>query len=161
MLAVKRAHRFFGSYVDQGAIPYGDHGAAATDDSNGKNTGVAFSMKLLGDKHGAKYFAMMSSHCSFTRRGGHGHDYHGNWSSGQLAYAGPKCAPDDERNMRWRRTLCRMYDGSFVYHSPTGKYGTLRDPTATEVLQPVRHFQADPYHRQGSGRGAVSDTSER
>ena len=37
--------------------------------------------------------------------------------------------------MRWRRTLCRMFDGSFVYHSPTGgKYGTLRDPTATEVL---------------------------
>jgi hypothetical protein len=39
-----------------------------------------------------------------------------------------------ERNMRWRRTLCRMYDGSFVYHSPTEKYKTLRDPTATEIF---------------------------
>ncbi|MCH7224673.1 DUF6288 domain-containing protein [Haloferula sp. A504] len=130
-LAVKRAHRFFGSYVDQGAIPYGDHGAAATDDSNGKNTGVAFSMKLLGDDYGAKYFAMMSSHCAFTRRGGHGHDYHGNWSSWAASLCGPEVRTLNERNLRWRRTLSRMFDGSFVYH---GGYGALRDPTATQVL---------------------------
>ena len=79
-LAVKRATRFFSSYIDQGCIPYGDHGAAGSDDSNGKNTGVAFSLQLLGDEYGAKYFAMLSSHSAFTRRGGHGHDYHGNWS---------------------------------------------------------------------------------
>lgn len=134
--AVERATRFFGSYVDQGAIPYGDHGAAATDDSNGKNTGVAFSLKLLGDNHGAKYFAMMSSHCSFTRRGGHGHDYHGNWSFWAANLCGPEVRALAERNMRWRRTLCRQHDGSFVYHSPT--YGSigggLRNPTATAVM---------------------------
>jgi HEAT repeat protein len=133
-LAVKRAHKFFGSYVDQGAIPYGDFGAAATDDSNGKNTGIAFAMKLLGDKYGAKYFFMMSSHCAFTRRGGHGHDYHGNWSSWAATMCGPKVRAYNERNFRWRRTLCRMFDGSFVYHSPTWEYGPLRDPTATEIL---------------------------
>jgi HEAT repeat protein len=133
-LAVKRAQGFFGSYIDQGCIPYGDHGAYGSDDSNGKNTGVAFSLKLLGDKHGAKYFSMMSSHCAFTRRGGHAADYHGNWSSWAATICGPQVRTYNERNLRWRRTLCRMYDGSFVYHSPTGKYGTLRDPTATEVL---------------------------
>lgn len=132
--AIERAHKFFGSYVDQGAIPYGDFGAAATDDSNGKNTGVAFSMKLLGDDYGAKYFAMMSSHCAFTRRGGHGHDYHGNWSSWAAGMCGPQVRIYNERNFRWRRTLCRMFDGSFVYHSPTWEYGALRDPTATEIL---------------------------
>ena len=132
--AIKRAHKFFGSYVDQGAIPYGDFGAAATDDSNGKNTGIAFSMKLLGDKYGAKYFAMMSSHCAFTRRGGHAADYHGNWSSWAATMCGPKVRIYNERNFRWRRTLCRMFDGSFVYHSPTWEYKTLRDPTATEIL---------------------------
>jgi hypothetical protein len=132
--AIKRAHKFFGSYVDQGAIPYGDFGAATTDDSNGKNTGVAFSMKLLGDKHGAKYFAMMSSHCAFTRRGGHAADYHGNWSSWAATMCGPQVRIYNERNLRWRRTLCRMFDGSFVYHSPTWEYKTLRDPTATEIL---------------------------
>jgi hypothetical protein len=133
--AITRAHRFFGSYVDQGAIPYGDHGAAGTDDSNGKNTGVAFAMKLLGDNYGAKYFAQMSTHSAFTRRGGHGHDYHGTWSGWATSLCGPESVTLTERNMRWRRTLCRLHDGSFVYHSPTGgKYGTLRDPTATEVL---------------------------
>ena len=74
-LAVKRGHKFFGSYTDKGAIPYGMHGAAASDDSNGKNVGVAFAMKAIGDKHGAKFFAQMSTHASFTRRGGHGNDY--------------------------------------------------------------------------------------
>ncbi|HEX5791210.1 MAG TPA: DUF6288 domain-containing protein [Luteolibacter sp.] len=131
--AVERARRFFGSYTDQGCIPYGDHGAAGSDDSNGKNTGVAFSMKLLGDNYKAKYFAMMSSHCAFTRRGGHGHDYTGEWSSWAATLCGPEVRIANERNLRWYRTLCRMHDGSFVYNSPSG-YKVLRDPTATEVL---------------------------
>ena len=140
--AIERSHRFFGSYVDQGALPYGDHPAAGTDDSNGKNAGTAFAMKLIGDDYAAKYFAMMSAHASFTPRGGHGHDYHTNWSSWGATLCGPEIRTMAERNMRWRRTLCRMYDGSFVYHSPTEKYGTLRDPTATEVFhQAVIHKQ--------------------
>jgi len=134
--AIERSRRFFGSFVDQGCIPYGDHAAYPSDDSNGKNTGVAYAMKLLGDDHAAKYFALMSTHASFTRRGGHGHDYHGNWSGWAATLCGPEVRALAERNMRWRRTLCRRYDGSFVYHSPT--YNTLssplRDPTATEVL---------------------------
>ena len=133
--AIVRAHRFFGSYVDQGCIPYGDHPAYGSDDSNGKNSGVAYAMKLLGDKYGAKYFAEMSTHAAFTARGGHGHDYTSSWSGWTASICGPRGVIAAERNMRWRRTLCRMYDGSFVYHSPTGgKYGTLRDPTATEVF---------------------------
>ncbi|MFN6270166.1 MAG: DUF6288 domain-containing protein, partial [Akkermansiaceae bacterium] len=136
-LAVSRAHRFFGSYVDQGAIPYGDHGAAATDDSNGKNAGTAYAMKLIGDDYSAKYFSMMSAHAAFTPRGGHAHDYHTQWSSWGAALCGPQVRIYNERNMRWRRTLCRMYDGSFVYHSPSEKYSTLRDPTATEVFNQV------------------------
>ncbi|MBT5380717.1 MAG: hypothetical protein HOI65_08865 [Opitutae bacterium] len=134
--AVERAQGFFSSYIDQGCIPYGDHAAYPSDDSNGKNTGVAFSLKLLGDNYGAKYFSMMSSHCSFTRRGGHGHDYHGNWSFWGATLCGPEVRILGERNMRWRRTLCRQFDGSFVYHSPTygGLGGPLRDPTATAVM---------------------------
>jgi hypothetical protein len=131
--AIERANHFFGSYVDMGAIPYGDHPAAATDDSNGKNTGIAFAMKIIGNKYGAKYFAQMSTHCSFTRRGGHASDYHGNCSSWAATLCGPEGRILAERNLRWRRTLCRMFDGSFIYHSPSEKK-VLRDPTATEVL---------------------------
>lgn len=132
--AIERGRRFFGSFVDQGAIPYGDHRAADTDDSNGKNAGTAFAMKLIGDNYSAKYFAMMSAHASFTPRGGHAHDYHTNWSAWGAGLCGPEVRIAAERNMRWRRTLCRMHDGSFVYISPSGRYRTLRDPTATEVL---------------------------
>lgn len=132
--AIDRSHKFFGSYVDQGAIPYGDHGAAGTDDSNGKNAGTAFAMKLIGDDYAAKYFAMMAAHASFTPRGGHAHDYFTQWSSWGATLCGPQVRTMAERNMRWRRTLCRMYDGSFVYHSPSEKYRTLHDPTATEIF---------------------------
>lgn len=132
--ALVRAHRFFGSYVDRGAIPYGDHGAAGTDDSNGKNAGTAFAFNLMGDKYGAKYFASMSAHASFTPRGGHAHDYFTNWSCWGATLAGPDVRILAERNMRWRRTLCRRHDGSFVYHSPSEKYRTLRDPTSTEIF---------------------------
>lgn len=139
--AVIRAQNFFSSYIDQGCIPYGDHPAYASDDSNGKNTGIAYGLKVLGDGYGAKYFAQMSTHASFTRRGGHGHDYHGNWSSWASTICGPEGHILAERNMRWRRTLCRMFDGSFVYHSPTGTYKALRDPTATEVLHQSSIFK--------------------
>ncbi|MFU8892844.1 MAG: DUF6288 domain-containing protein [Luteolibacter sp.] len=139
-IAIERSTRFFRSYVDLGAIPYGDHGAAGTDDSNGKNSGIAFAMHLLGDDHAAKFFATMSAHASFTRRGGHGHDYHGNWSCWAATLCGPEVRTLAERNMRWRRTLCRLHDGTFVYHSPTEKYKTLRNPTATEVLHQAAAF---------------------
>ncbi len=134
--AVKRSASYFGSYVDQGCIPYGDHGAYPSDDSNGKNTGAAFAFMLMGDEYKSKYFSRLSGHCAFSRRGGHGHDYHGNWSSWASNLNGPELRALNERNMRWRRTLCRKHDGSFVYKSATGagEHGTLRNPTATEVL---------------------------
>lgn len=137
-LAVKRAHQFFGSFVDKGGIPYGMHGAAATDDSNGKNTGVAFALKQIGDDHGAKYFAQMSTHASFTRRAGHGNDYFWHWSPWAATLCGPNGTIATHRNMRWRFTLCRGFDGSFVIQSPTGGIQSLRDPTATFAL----HYSA-------------------
>jgi len=135
--AVKRSRQFFGSYTDKGAIPYGFHPAASTDDSNGKNTGVAYALKLIGDSHGAKYFAQMSTHASFTRRGGHGNDYFWHWSPWAATLCGPEATIVTMRNMRWWHTLCRCHDGSFVLHSPTGAK-TLRSPTATYVL----HYSA-------------------
>ena len=137
-LAVERAHRFFGSFVDKGGIPYGMHGAAATDDSNGKNTGVAFALKQIGDDHGAKFFAQMSTHASFTRRAGHGNDYFWHWSPWAATLCGPRGTIATHRNMRWRFTLCRGFDGAFVIQSPTGGIESLRDPTATFAL----HYSA-------------------
>lgn len=139
-LAAQRGQHFFGSFIDKGGIPYGMHGAAATDDSNGKNTGVAFALKCLGDDHGAKFFAQMSTHASFTRRGGHGNDYFWHYSPWAATLCGPQGTIVTHRNLRWRFTLCRRFDGAFVIQSPTGGLQSLRNPTATFAL----HYSA-PY----------------
>ncbi|MFT5522102.1 MAG: hypothetical protein ACI9HK_000039 [Pirellulaceae bacterium] len=149
-LAVKRGYRFFGSYVDKGGVPYGHHGAAATDDSNGKNTGVAFALKQIGDHHGAKYFAQMSTHASFTRRGGHGNDYFWHYSPWAATLCGPKGTIATHRNLRWRFTLCRRFDGAFVIQSPTGGMQNLRDPTATFAL----HYSAPLKQTLWTGKDA-------
>ncbi|MBI1337220.1 MAG: hypothetical protein GC164_09695 [Phycisphaera sp.] len=132
--AVERSRRFFGSYVDKGGIPYGHHGAASTDDSNGKNSGAAYAFWLMGDKYSAKYFANMSTHASFTRRGGHGADWFWHWSPYASTLCGPRGVIATQRNMRWWYTLCRSFDGGFVIHSPTGNYKFNRDATATYAL---------------------------
>jgi len=151
--AVERARRFFSSYVDKGGVPYGHHPAAATDDSNGKNAGCAFALKLLGDRHGAQFFAQMSTHASFTRRAGHGNDYFWHYSPWAATLCGPKGTIASHRNLRWRFTLCRRFDGGFVIHSPTGGMQELRDPTGTYVL----HYSA-PF-RQTMWTGKDADES--
>ncbi|MFK7790786.1 MAG: HEAT repeat domain-containing protein, partial [Phycisphaeraceae bacterium] len=50
---------------------------------------------------------------------------------------GPKATIATHRNLRWRFTLCRQFDGSFTLHSNYGKEN-LRNPTATYVL----HYSA-------------------
>lgn len=136
--AVERSKQFFGSYYEKGAIPYGHHPAAASDDSNGKNVGVAFALKLLGDDERARWFAQMSNHASFTRRSGHANDYFWHYSPWAATLLGPKGTIASHRNLRWRFTLNRRHDGGFVNQSPTKGIEELRNATATFVL----HYSA-------------------
>lgn len=151
-LAIERASKFFGSYYEKGAIPYGHHGAAASDDSNGKNVGVAFAFKLLGDDAKARWFAQMSSHASFTRRGGHGSGYLWHYTPLAATMLGPEITIASHRNLRWRFTLCRMHDGSFTCHSNYGREN-LRNPTATYVL----HYSAPMKQTLWTGKDADED----
>jgi hypothetical protein len=142
MAVEARRSQFFGSYVDKGAIPYGHHGAAATDDSNGKNTGVAYALKLLGDKHGAKYFAMMSTHASFTRRGGHGHDWFWHWSP----WAATLCGPQGTIAMTTATSAggspsAAAFDGGFVSNRRPGHpepSATRPPPTCCTTQAPLK-----------------------
>ena len=136
--ALNRASRFFGSYYEKGAVPYGHHGAWPSDDSNGKNVGVAFAFKMLGDLEKARWFAQMSTHASFTRRGGHGNDYFWHYSPWAATLLGPQGTIATHRNLRWRFTLSRRFDGGFVIQSPTGGVEELRNATATFIL----HYSA-------------------
>ena len=147
--AIERSSVFFCSYYEKGAIPYGHHGAAGSDDSNGKNVGVAFAFKLLGDKQKAKWFAQMSSHASFTRRGGHGSGYLWHYTPWAATMTGPRATIASHRNLRWRFTLCRQFDGSFTCHSNYGKEN-LRNPTATYVM----HYSAPMKQTLFTGKDA-------
>lgn len=147
--AIERSTKFFGSYYEKGAVPYGHHGAAGSDDSNGKNVGVAFALKLMGDDKRAQWFAQMSSHASFTRRGGHGSGYLWHYTPWAATMTGPKITIVSHRNLRWRFTLCRMFDGSFTCHSNYGKEN-LRNPTATYVM----HYSAPMKQTLFTGKDA-------
>lgn len=147
--AIERSTKFFGSYYEKGAVPYGHHGAAGSDDSNGKNVGVAFALKLMGDDKRARWFAQMSSHASFTRRGGHGSGYLWHYTPWAATMLGPEITIASHRNLRWRFTLCRKFDGSFTCHS---NYGTenLRNPTATYAM----HYSAPMKQTLFTGKDA-------
>ena len=148
-LALERSAKYFGSYYEKGAIPYGHFGAAASDDSNGKNVGVAFAFKLLGDKEKARWFAQMSSHAAFTRRGGHGSGWLWHYTPWAATMLGPDITIAAHRNMRWRYTLCRLHDGSFTCHANYGKEN-LRNPTATYAM----HYSSPMKQTLFSGKDA-------
>jgi hypothetical protein len=134
--AIKRASRFFGTFVDKGAIPYGCGSPAGTDDSNGKNFGAAYGFYALGRKHEAKYFSMCSNHAAFTRRGGHGSSTLWYYTPLSAIIAGPRGVIASMRNMRWFYTLSRRHDGSFVKQGEQAGIGgkPVRNPTATHAM---------------------------
>jgi hypothetical protein len=125
--AIVRASRFFGTYVDKGCIPYGDHSPYPSDDSNGKNYGAAYAFYVLGKPYQAKYFAMTSTHAAFTPRGGHGSPVLWQYTPLSSHIAGPRGVTTAMKNNRWYYTVARRHDGSFVIQSEQdgglGAYG--------------------------------------
>ena len=56
--AIERASKFFGYYVDKGAIPYGEHMPWPYHENNGKNSMTALLFALQGNQNAqAKFFA--------------------------------------------------------------------------------------------------------
>lgn len=134
--AIWRASRFFGTYVDKGCIPYGDHGPHPSDDSNGKNYGAAYAFYTLGMSYQAKYFSMHSAHASFTSRGGHGSPDLWQFTPLSSHISGQKAVTAAMRNMRWFYTVARRHDGSFVIQSEQAGIGskTSESPTALYAM---------------------------
>lgn len=135
--AIARASRFFRTYVDKGCIPYGDHAPWPSDDSNGKNYGVAYAFYLLDQKYEAQFFSMHSANAAFSRRGGHGSPTLWYYTPLCANIAGPAAVQASMRNMRYFYTLSRRHDGSFVF---LGEQGPgiggkgMRNPTATVAM---------------------------
>jgi len=148
--AIQTASRFFGYFVDKGAIPYGEHLPWPNHDNNGKNAMAAVMFALQGNRiTETKYFAKMVTASYQNREYGHtGQGFSYLWGALGANTGGPAAAAAFLKEASWHLDLVRRCDGSFTYdggeqygpgqtddntyYGKSGYYGL--SPTATYVL---------------------------
>ena len=148
--AINRASRFFGYFVDKGAIPYGEHMPWPNHENNGKNAMAAMLFALQGNRiRETQYFAKMVTASYQNREYGHtGQGFSYLWTALGANTGGPAAAAAFIKEASWHLDLVRRCDGSFTYdggeqygpgktddntyYGKSGYYGL--SPTATYVL---------------------------
>jgi hypothetical protein len=148
--AIGRASRFFGYFVDKGAIPYGEHMPWPYHDNNGKNAMTAVLFAVQGDRiKETQFFAKMVTASYKNREYGHtGQGFSYLWGALGANTGGPVAAAAFFKEASWHLDLVRRCDGSFTYdggeqygpgktddntyYGKSGYYGL--SPTATYVL---------------------------
>jgi len=148
--AINRASRFFGYFVDKGAIPYGEHMPWPYHDNNGKNAMAAMLFAVQGDRtRQTQFFAKMVTASYKNREYGHtGQGFSYLWGALGANTGGPDAAAAFFKEASWHFDLVRRCDGSFTYdggeqygpgktedntyYGKSGYYGL--SPTATYVL---------------------------
>ena len=148
--AIDRAAKFFGYYVDKGAIPYGEHMPWPYHDNNGKNAMTAVLFAVQGDRpRETQFFAKMVTASYKNREYGHtGQGFSYLWGALGANTGGPAAAAAFIKEASWHLDLVRRCDGSFTYdggeqygpgstedntyYGKSGYYGL--SPTATYVL---------------------------
>ncbi|QDU19805.1 DUF6288 domain-containing protein [Urbifossiella limnaea] len=148
--AVERASRFFGYFVDKGAVPYGEHMPWPNHDNNGKNAMAALLFALQGTRtRETHYYAKMVTASFRNREYGHtGQGFSYLWGALGAGAGGPDAAAAFFRESSWHFDLVRRSDGSFTYdggeqygpgktddntyYGKSGYYGL--SPTASYVL---------------------------
>ena len=148
--AIHRASRFFGYFVDKGAIPYGEHMPWPNHDNNGKNAMAAMLFAVQGNRiRETRYFAKMVTASYQNREYGHtGQGFSYLWGALGANTGGPAAAAAFFKEASWHFDLVRRCDGSFTYdggeqygagrtedntyYGKSGYYGL--SPTATYVL---------------------------
>jgi hypothetical protein len=148
--AIERACKFFGYYVDKGAIPYGEHMPWPYHENNGKNAMAAVMFAIQGDRlRETQYFAKTVAASYENREYGHtGQGFSYLWGALGANAGGPDAAAAFFKEASWHLDLVRRCDGSFTYdggeqygpgntdddtyYGKSGYYGL--SPTATYVL---------------------------
>jgi hypothetical protein len=148
--AINRASRFFGYFVDKGAIPYGEHMPWPNHDNNGKNAMAAMMFAVQGNRiRETRYFAKMVTASYQNREYGHtGQGFSYLWGALGANTGGPAATEAFFKEASWHLDLVRRCDGSFTYDGGE-QYGPGRtedntyygkssycglSPTATYVL---------------------------
>ncbi|MCX5656478.1 MAG: DUF6288 domain-containing protein [Planctomycetota bacterium] len=148
--AIGRASRFFGYFVDKGAIPYGEHLPWPYHDNNGKNAMAAVLFAVQGNRiRETQFFAKMVTASYKNREYGHtGQGFSYLWGALGANTGGPAATTAFIKEASWHLDLVRRCDGSFTYDGGE-QYGAGRtddntyygkssycglSPTATYVL---------------------------
>lgn len=114
--AIGRALKFFGYYVDKGAIPYGEHMPWPYHENNGKNALTALLFSAGNKTEAARFFAKMSTAAYACREYGHtGQGFSYLWGALGANVGGPRAAAAFFKEAAWHFDLSRRCDGSFVY----------------------------------------------
>jgi len=115
--AILTASRFFGYFVDKGAIPYGEHLPWPNHENNGKNAMAAMMFALQGNRiTETKYFAKMVTASYQNREYGHtGQGFSYLWGALGANTGGPAAAVAFFKEASWHLDLVRRCDGSFTY----------------------------------------------
>lgn len=115
--AIGRAIRFFGYYVDKGAIPYGEHEPWPYHENNGKCAMAAVLFSLEGHHPEAtRFFAQMATAGYRNRESGHtGQGLSYLWGALGAHAGGPAMAAAFFKESSWHFDLVRRCDGSFTY----------------------------------------------
>ncbi len=115
--AIERATKFFGYFVDKGAVPYGEHMPWMSHDNNGKNAmaAVMYGATAIKPKE-TRYYAKMVTASFQNREYGHtGQGFSYLWGALGANTGGPAAAAAFVREAAWHLDLVRRSDGSFTY----------------------------------------------
>jgi hypothetical protein len=115
--AIERASKFFGYFVDKGAIPYGEHMPWANHDNNGKNAMAAMLFAVQENRpKEAQFFAKMVTASYQNREYGHtGQGFSYLWGALGANAGGPEATAAFFKEASWHLDLVRRSDGSFTY----------------------------------------------
>ena len=115
--AIERASKFFGYYVDKGAIPYGEHAPWPYHGSNGKTAQAAMLFAMQADRiEETQFFAKMATASYNNREYGHtGQGFSFLWAALGANTGGPAATAAYFKQTSWRFDLARRCDGSFTY----------------------------------------------
>ncbi|MEI7899425.1 MAG: DUF6288 domain-containing protein [bacterium] len=115
--AIGRSNRFFGYFVDKGAVPYGEHEPWPYHENNGKSALTALLFAVQGNQtEAAQFFAKMSTAAYANREYGHtGQGFSYLWGALGANVGGPAAAAAFVKEALWHLDLERRCDGSFVY----------------------------------------------
>jgi hypothetical protein len=114
--AIDKSVAFLRTYVNRGAIPYGDHLPGAGHEDNGKCSLAAVLFDVLGDPEATGFYARMATAAYDEREQGHcGNWFNMMWALPGVSRCGPLATGAYLKEQSWYYDLARNWKGGFEY----------------------------------------------